>query len=122
MDAINGLVNWIDAEWWALAPSVAWGLHYVGIVACCLVIGSVCCRIDSMRSGTSSLAWAFIYVAWGVYAMGTLLDQLRGHPVDWYDTVGACAILLYLMKTRRKWKRGAPSETRSDFAKLGDRE
>lgn len=122
MNAINGAVNWIDARWGSLAPALAWGLHYVGIVACCLVIGSVCCRIDSMRSGVSSPVWAAIYVMFGMFAMGTLLDQLHGHTVDWYDTLGAVAVLLYLMKTRRRWKRGAPRETRTDFGRLEDLE
>lgn len=119
---INSAALNIDEAWWAVEPAFLFALHWLGVAACCFIVGSVCCRIDSMRSRVASKVWAFIFMAWGAFALGTLIDLVRDRSVDWYAAFGVFAISAYLLKTRHLWKRGPPHETDSLWHLFGGKE
>ena len=121
-DLINDAALNIDEAWWAVEPMFLFALHWLGIAACSFIVGSVCCRVDAMRSRVTSKWWAASFIGYGIFGMGTLIDLTRDLVVDWYELFGAFAIAVYLLKTRHLWKNGQPTETESRWHLFGDKE
>lgn len=83
--------------------------NMLGIIVCAGIAVSCICRLDAARVSPGRLTLTQVmYLAFAVWAVGTLLDILSGFSVGWPGAAVGLGIMLHLHLTYKQWAGADP--------------
>lgn len=86
-------------------------LLWAGVVVCAAVLLACICRVNLLQSPKlHRMSWGVLYIAYALFALGTLLDLILWAETDWWVCAGIAGVMLQLLLTHKDWKRAAPTD------------